>query len=174
MSGYLDQYGAGEDQRNRIVLRSVIGLIVIAILATLGWYIFENHHQEGLAKQLVGSLKSGDYQAAYRAWGCANPAKDCSGYSFRNFMEDWGPDSGKGPDEFGPPDKSALALTESESCNNGVMLTVNVNPRRVEKLWIDRDSDRIGFSPWPICPHKSPYAIMVQRTLGPLRKPLLQ
>jgi hypothetical protein len=173
MSGYLDQYGAGEDQRNRVVLRSAIVIVVVAVAGTLGWYLFENHHQESVVKSLIAGLRSGDYQAAYRAWGCAKPS-DCSGYSFQSFMEDWGPESGKGPDQFGPPDKNALQLTDSESCNNGVMLTVNVNPKRVEKLWLDRDSDRIGFSPWPLCPHKSPYAIMVQRTLGPLRKPLLR
>ena len=173
MSGYLDHYGAGEDQRNRAVLRSAIAIVTVAVLGTLGWYLFENHHQESLVKDLVAGLRQGDYQAAYRAWGCHKPA-DCSGYTFQSFMEDWGPESGKGPDQFGPPDKNVLQVTDSESCNNGVMLTLNVNQKRVEKLWIDRDSDRIGFSPWPVCPHKSPYAVMVQRTLGSLRKPLLR
>jgi hypothetical protein len=173
MSGYLDQYGAGEDQRNRVVFRSAAAILAVAILGTLGWYLFENHHQEGLVKNLVSGLRSGDYQSAYRAWGCAN-LKDCSGYSFQSFMEDWGPESGKGPDQLGPPDKATLELTDSESCKDGVMLTLNVNPKRVEKLWVDRDSDRIGFAPWPKCPAKSPYAVMVQRTLGKLRKPLLR
>ena len=85
-------------------------------------------------------------------------------------MGDWGP-GGNAPD--GAPDLSVLALTDSESCNNGVLLTVNVNGRRVEKLWVDKNQDSISYSPYPICPHRNPWAIMLHRTIGKLRKPLL-
>ena len=173
MAGYLDHYGAGEDQRNRVVLRLALGIIGLAVVGSLSWYVFENHHQEGLVKDLASALRKGDFQAAYKAWGCKGPG-DCSGYSFQSFMEDWGPESGKGPDQLGAPDKEILEVVESETCNNGVLLTLNVNRKRVEKLWLDRDSDRVGFSPWPLCPHKSPWSIMVQRTFGKLRKPLLR
>ena len=173
MAGYLDHYGAGEDQRNRVVLRSALGIVIVAIVGSLSWYLFENHHQERLVKDLVASLRKGDFQAAYRAWGCKTPT-ECSGYSFQSFMEDWGPESGKGPEQAGPPDPGVLQLVESETCNDGVILTLNVNRKRVEKLWLERSSDRVGFSPWPLCPHKSPWAIMLQRTLGNLRKPLLR
>ena len=173
MSDYLEQYGAGEDERNRKVLRFAIATLLLAVTGSLSWYLFENHHQESVLKAMVAGLRAGDYQAAYRAWGCSKPT-DCSAYSFDSFMEDWGPESGKGPDQFGPPDKAILRITDSEACNNGVMLTLNVSRKRVEKLWIERDLDRIGFAPWPKCPAKSPYSVMVQQTLGKLRKPLLR
>jgi hypothetical protein len=67
-----------------------------------------------------------------------------------------------------------IGLSDSESCNNGVILTLEVNRTRQEKLWVDKDNDRIGFAPYPICPHKSPFAIMAHRTIGQLRKPLLK
>jgi hypothetical protein len=44
-------------------------------------------------------------------------------------------------------------------------------------LWVDKNSkqnDTINFAPYPICPHKSPFAIMIHRTVGRLRKPLLK
>ena len=54
------------------------------------------------------------------------------------------------------------------------MLTVQVNPNRVEQLWLDKGSDLISFAPFPICPQQIPYEIMAHRTLGKLRKILLQ
>lgn len=111
-------------------------------------------------------LKAGDYQAAYRDWGCT-AEKSCPSYNFEKFMEDWG-------SKTAGPDPSVIGLSDSESCNNGVILTLEVNRSRQEKLWVHKDSDRIGFAPYPICPHKSPFAIMAHRTIGQLRKPLLK
>jgi hypothetical protein len=85
-------------------------------------------------------------------------------------MSDWGPTGF----DANPPDPSILGITDSESCNNGVLLTLSVNRSRTEKLWVDKGSDSISFAPYPICPHKSPFAIMIHRTIGTLRKPLLR
>jgi hypothetical protein len=165
MSSYLDQYGAGEERRNQILGWSIAGILIAAVLGLLGWYLTENHHQESVIKAFARDLRSGDFQSAYRDWGCTATQK-CSGYSFDNFMQDWG-SKGNGPDP------AVIGLTDSESCNNGVILTLRVNSKREDKLWLDRDNDRIGFAPYPICPHKSPFAIMAHRTVGQLRKPLL-
>ncbi len=169
MPGYLDQYGEGEEQRNRIVFRSVAAIVIIAIVAALGWYLLKNHHQESVVKTFVNAIRHGDYQAAYRDWGCT-PEKPCSGYTFNSFMSDWGSSAPRDA----APDPAVLGITDSESCNNGVLLTVSVNRARTEKLWVDKDGDAISFAPYPICPHKSPFAIMIHRTIGVLRKPLLR
>jgi len=167
MPGYLDQYGEGEEERNRLVTRIVVSLILLVVVVSLGWYLLKNHHQEGVVKTFLSAVRSGDYQAAYRDWGCVDD-KVCSGYDFNKFREDWAP-AGKDA----APDPAVLGITDSESCNNGVLLTVAVNRQRVEKLWVDKSGDRISFAPYPICPHKSPFDIMIHRTVGKLRKPLL-
>jgi hypothetical protein len=164
--GYLDQYGAGEEDRNRLIIRSVVSVVVLAIVVSLGWYLLKNHHQEGVVKTFLSDVKRGDYQAAYRDWGCTS-AKPCSEYDFEKFNEDWG----RSKDA---PDPNILGLTDSESCGAGVLLTVAVNATRQEKLWVDKGSDAISFAPYPICPHKSPFAIMIHRTIGRLRAPLLK
>jgi hypothetical protein len=167
MPGYLDQYGAGEEQRNRIIIRSILAVIFVVIATSLGWYLLKNHHQESVVKTFLADVRRGDYQAAYRDWGCA-AAKPCSSYNFEKFTGDWGSAS-----KDSAPDPAVLGLTDSESCNTGVLLTVAVNAARQEKLWVDKDNDAISFAPYPICPHKSPFAIMIHRTLGRMRKPLL-
>jgi len=176
MPGYLDHYGAGEERRNRIILRSIVSAVIVCVVALLGWYLLKNHHQESVVKTFLDDVRRADYPAAYRDWGCTAD-KPCSGYSFDKFMEDWG---GKGK-AVSAPDPGVLGLTDSESCNTGVLLTVAVNGARQEKLWVDRDTnegkklaDTINFAPYPICPHKSPFAIMLHRTVGRLRKPLLK
>ena len=162
MAGYLDQYGAGEERRNRIIIRSIVTVVVLAIVAALGWYLLLNHRQESAVKNFVAAVKRGDTQAAYQIWGCTS-SRPCPDYTYDKFLKDWGP----GPEG---PDPNALALTDSEACNNSVMLTVRVNSKRTEQLWMDRTSDMISFTPTPICPHQIPYEIMAHRTLGKLRK----
>jgi hypothetical protein len=168
MPSYLDQYGAGEEQRNRLIIRSIIAVVTVVILSSLGWYLLKNHHQESVVKTFLAAVRSGDYQAAYRDWGCT-PEKPCSGYAFDKFNGDWG----RGGRDAAP-DPAILGITDSESCNTGVLLTVKVNATRQEKLWVDRRDDAISFAPYPICPHKSPFEIMIHRTIGKLRKPLLK
>jgi hypothetical protein len=165
MPGYLDQYGAGEERRNHIIAVSIISVLAVVAISALTWYLLKNHRQEGVVKAFLADIRRGDYQAAYRDWGCT-PQHPCTAYDFSKFMEDWGPKNS-------PPDPAVLGLTESESCNQGVLLTVAVNREREEKLWVDKSSDAISFAPFPICPHKTPFEIMIHRTLGQLRKPLL-
>ena len=93
--------------------------------------------------------------------------RSCRDYSYDQFLKDWGPGSNG-------PDLSTIGISDSEQCNNAAMLTVQVNPNRVEQLWLDKGSDLISFSPFPICPQQIPYEIMAHRTLGKLRKILLQ
>ena len=174
MPGYLDQYGAGEEQKESIIKRAVISVLVTAVVVGLGWYLLQDHHQEGVVKTFLQAVRQGDLQTAYRDWGCTT-AKPCTGYGFDKFLIDWGPaKTGMPANDDGPPDLAILSLTDSESCNNGVFLTVEVNSKRTEKLWVDKTSDEISFAPYPICPHRTPFQIMLHRTIGKLRKPLLK
>ena len=124
MAGYLDQYGAGEERRNRIIFRTIMAVLILAVSGTLGWYLLLNHHQESVVKSFIAALKNHDTQGAYRIWGCT-AAKPCPDYNYDKFLQDWGP----GPDG---PDLATLGLTDSEECNNAVMLTVRVNSNRTE------------------------------------------
>ena len=166
MSGYLDQYGVGVDKRNRILAVVAISLFTTVVIAALGWYLLKNHHQEAQVKAFLVALKRGDTQGAYRLWGCL-PEKPCAGYGFEKFQEDWA-------SKNNPTDPAVFGILDSESCSDGVLLTVEVSSSRTEKLWVEKATDGIGFAPYPICPHKSPFAIMLHRTIGTLRKPLLK
>jgi hypothetical protein len=174
MSGYLDQYGAGEERRNRIIARTIVGTLTMVIVTALGWYLLEHHHQESQVKTFLAAIRRGDYPAAYQAWGCT-PQSPCKAYSLKAMMEDWGPQATSGtPPRSAAPDPAILGIVDSESCNNGVLIKVAVNNTREETLWVETDHDGIGYAPYPVCPRKNPFAIMLHRTVGKLRKPLLR
>ncbi len=166
MSGYLDQYGSGEEERNRLVGRLFGALIGVGIAGALGWYVFQFHHEESVVKTFVAAVRKGDYEAAYRDWGCT-AEKPCRGYSMESFLRDWGPNGSA-------PDPAVFGLVADEGCNNAVLFTLAVNAKRQEKLWVNQGSDEIGFAPYANCPRKNPYAVLLDRSLGWLRKPLLK
>ena len=90
MAGYLDQYGAGEERRNRIIIRSILGVLLAVVLVALTWYLTLNHHQESVVKSFIAALKNHDTQGAYRIWGCTT-SHPCPDYPYDKFMKRLGP-----------------------------------------------------------------------------------
>jgi hypothetical protein len=164
MAGFLDQYGAGDERRARIVKRLILLVLAVCVLGVLPWYLFKNHAQEGKVRELLDLLRKHDYPAAYRAWGCGDP-RSCSGYSYASFLEDWGPKS--------TADPNRLRILDSESCGSGVMLTVRANRDRQDTLWVEKSTGTISFAPDPVCPSKSFWGMAAHLTLGKLRQPFL-
>jgi hypothetical protein len=164
MSGYLDQYGAGDERRAAIIKRSVLAVVAIVLLTVLPWYIFKNHSEERRVKDFLDFLRKRDYASAYKAWGCDVP-KACDGYAYNRFLEDWGDKSTAKPDE--------LRIEDSESCGSGVMLAVRASRERQETLWVEKSTGAISFAPTPVCPSKSFWGMAAHLTIGKLRKPFL-
>lgn len=163
MAGYLANYGAGEEQREKRTRRLVIiGVIVGGVLGLylltfqtpiLERYIrvvqlLKNHKEEKRVQAFLGFLAEQDYKGAYALWGCTD-AKPCRDYTFKNFMEDWGPKGANTTAEL-------FHTTRSRSCGSGVILTVDSSGNREEKLWVQKEDLIIGFSPYPGCYAGSP------------------
>jgi hypothetical protein len=165
MAGYLDQYGAGEERRENIIKFGAIGLVLVVIFGSLGYYLLKNHSEERRGRIFVEAIRKKDYPGAYALWGCS-VASPCPAYTYDKFLEDWGPQgAGANPD--------TLKITDSESCHAGVILTVDVSPTKQEKLWVEKRSGGLGFSPFEMCPNKTPLENMIHQTVGKLRKPFL-
>jgi hypothetical protein len=164
MAGYLDQYGAGDERRAKIIKRTVAVVIAAIVFTFLPWYLFKNHSQERIVRNFLGLVRQHDYPSAYKAWGCGDP-RACDGYPYDRFLEDWG--------EKSSVDQKILRIEDSESCGSGVMLTVRANRDRQDTLWVEKSSDTISFAPMPVCPSKSFWGMAAHLTLGKLRKPFL-
>ena len=145
MAGYLDQYGAGEERRGKIIRNVVIGVVALVVVVGALYFNFHNYREEQQVKQFMGLLAGKDYKAAYALFGCTD-AKPCdSRYPFNKFMEDWGPASGHNGFE-------SARITRSRSCGSGVLLTVDYGTNQQEKLWVERGDKSIGFPPVQGCP----------------------
>src|SRR5690242_13030506 len=141
MAGYLDQYGAGEERREKLIKTTALAVILVLIAGGVLYYFFKNFRQERQAKLFFEELAKQDFKSAYALWGCTE-AKPCREYPMSEFMKDWGPQSGK----------AGGKITKSRSCGSGVILTVDYAGKPEDKLWVQRNDLTIGFSPWPGCP----------------------
>lgn len=141
MGGYLETYGAGDERREKIIKIIVISLVAIIVIGGPLMFIFYDYREENQVKRFFRLLEAHDYQAAYAVWGCTQ-AKPCSGYPMSAFLEDWGPQQ----------NVSHARITRSRSCGSGVILTVDMDTNRQEKLWVQKNDLSIAFSPFPGCP----------------------
>ena len=162
MPGYLDQYGIGDERREK---RNKLFLIIgaCALLVLFLWFFFfvwdktevlkaqpvarlaqilRNHRQESRVKNFFELLRQKDYKAAYALWGCTD-AHPCRDYAFAEFMKDWGPGS--------PHGAARYTIAKSRSCGSGVIVTVDSGPSQEDALWVQRGDLTIGFSPSPDC-----------------------
>jgi hypothetical protein len=143
MAGYLDQYGAGEERRARIIRNIVISAVAAVVLGGVLYFIFHNYRQEQQVKRFFALLARHDYQDAYQLW--VRTDSDRKGYPMAAFLRDWGPQGSH-------PDAADYRIARSRSCGTGVILTVDFPKSQQEKLWVERDTLTIGFSPLPGCP----------------------
>ena len=148
MSGYLEAYGAAEEQRaKRIHLIKTASIVIVSVIvvALIVYAIFKNHSHEQQARTFVGLLQAHSYQEAYKLWDCSD-AHPCPDYPFNKFMEDWGPKSAH-------PDQSTAQIGLSQSCGSGVVIRLDykgsVEPVTLE---IERATNIISFAPWAECP----------------------
>ncbi len=144
MAGYLATYGAGEEQRERLTKRLLLGAVILLAVVGVLYFYLKNYRQDQQVKKFFELLQKHDYTAAYALWGCTQ-AKPCPEYPFKNFMEDWGPQSSRG-------NIVSYRIRRSRSCGSGVIMTIDFGNNQQERLWVERDSLVIGFSPWPGCP----------------------
>ncbi len=162
MAGYLDHYGAGDEQREK---RNKILLIAggCALFALFLWFFFfvwdkteilrvaplarlaqvlRNHREESRVKDFFDLLQRKDYKAAYALWNCTD-AHPCRDYPFNEFMKDWGPASPRGGARY--------TIPRSRSCGSGVIVTADSGSNQEDALWVQRSDMAIGFSPYPVC-----------------------
>jgi hypothetical protein len=144
MSGYLDHYGEGFEQRAKRT-KLIVAIVLIALFGGGGIYIaLRNYRQKAQVKQFVELLQKGDYNGAYRLWGCTE-SKPCPDYPFNKFMEDWGPKSKYAQ-------IASFRIAKSQACGSGVIVTVDLGQNRNDQLWVETSDMTIGFSPMVECP----------------------
>jgi hypothetical protein len=145
MSSYLEEYGVGEERRERFWKRLALAALLLLVTGGFLYYWFRNYREEQQAKRFFELLKHQQYKEAYALWGCTD-TRPCRDYNYDRFMEDWGPQSGHDP--------SKLKVVQTRSCTGGVIQVLQWgNPKDEVYLWINREDLILSFAPWggPIC-----------------------
>ena len=142
MGGYLENYGAGDERREKIAKTAIIAAVALLVVAGLGYAFFHNYPEERQAKRFFELLQAKNYKEAYALWGCTD-ATPCRDYAMPEFMKDWGPEQ---------PPVSGVDVLDAESCGSGVIVDVDAGKAGDKKLWVERDSHTLGFPPFERCP----------------------
>ena len=145
MSGYLDNYGAAEARRGKLVKRLILSGLLILIVSTAGYFTLRTWPQERKVKQFLSLLQQSQFQEAYRLWGCT-PEAPCKYYPPEQFTEDWGPDT-----VYAKAAASARMETV-DYCGSGVVVSLSYANAQSVSLWVGRDNNLISFAPWDRCP----------------------
>ena len=143
MAGYLDQYGAGDERRMKIIKTLVISLVTLAVLGGSPSSFFTitsrsarpSASSSGSRRRITRARTSYGWRARTTAAGILSH-----------------PSCRTGVRRAGTPDVAGYKISKSRSCGNGVILTVDFAKGQQEKLWVQREDLVIGFSPLPGCP----------------------
>jgi len=144
MAGYLEQYGAGEERRGKIVKTLVISLVALIVLGGTGFFVFHNYRQEHQVKRFFCTSGAKGLPGGLRTVGAHGIGP--SRVHYERFPKRLGParrSSGR---------KRPAYLQEPflwERCDPHSRFRQRI---KKEKLWVAREDLTIGFSPLPGCP----------------------
>lgn len=142
--GYLDEYGEQEarrEQRLQQGKRVLALLLAVLVLGGVLYFWFKNYPEEKVVKGFVAALERGDYAAAYASWGC-KVESPCPNYSYKDFLEDWGPNP---PSQVGKVGSYRLGMSRERG--SGVVVPVILNDHTEKKLWVEKSTRVLGFAP---------------------------
>jgi hypothetical protein len=137
---YLADYGQADRRYEKIVRAAGYILLAAIVCGCFYWLFFRNWREERRVSQFLTLLEQQQYAEAYRMWGCTAETP-CPNYSYQKFLEDWGPQSAVGK-------INSYDVGRSYDQQSGVIILVQVNGRKIPNLWVEKDSEVIGFSPY--------------------------
>ena len=124
MGGYLQNYGAGEEHRNRIVKFIILGVLAALILSLAAYLLLHNRSEKKTVERFLAQVNSHDYKDAYVTWGCTE-AHPCRNYDYARFLEDWGPKTKA---------SSPWKIATVEGCNSFVTVNVKADGAELQSL----------------------------------------
>jgi hypothetical protein len=124
-----------EQQGSKIRRYIITGVAAIVIAFLLIWYWPGNlryYKEKDTVRRFLNDVSSGNMQQAYQIW---KPSKS---YSFKDFMDDWGPNG-----YYGPVGSYRIEReTRRSGGSNGLDVIVEVSPSKT----FPSDDDAVGQS----------------------------
>jgi hypothetical protein len=148
----LGLFDSTEEHPPSKIRRYIITCIAFVILVGLGcWYLLRYHTEKNTIRNFLITVAAGKMDEAYRIW------KPSPTYSFKDFTEDWGPDS-----YYGPVKSFRIEDTQHPTNGTGVVVVVEVSPyepfpanddfakqskTKEVRLWVEFKDQSISYPP---------------------------
>jgi hypothetical protein len=139
MGSYLQQYGAGDERRIRIIKTVVLACVIVLIVGIGAYLFFRNYPEKRTVKRFIAEVNARKYDAAYRDWGCTS-SHPCRDYDFSRFMQDWAAKV-----------SSPWSIASVDGCKTFVTVNVQASGTELQSLAVQRGTHDLSFAPAPEC-----------------------
>lgn len=148
--GLFDSTSEEPRSRLRRYLISILALVLLVTVST--WYLFRFHGEKKAVEQFFDALAAGNTERAYQIW------KPQTSYSYKDFLEDWGPAGYYGPVKSYHIEDAQKPKEEA----SGVIVIVELSPyqpfpadndpeknrrTREVRIWVETKDKSLGFPP---------------------------
>ncbi len=125
--------------------------VFVALLTGTLWYLLRFHSEKTVVRHFFDTVVAGQTEQAYRIW------KPQPGYSYKDFLEDWGPNG-----YYGPVKSFKFEDTQHPRNGSGVVVVVELSPYRPfprsdevaeqektkeVKIWVQFNDHSLSFAP---------------------------
>ena len=143
MASYLDSYGEGDEQRLRVIKRSVIAVIAAVVIAVGAYFGLQKHPRKAGSQSVFVGSKCRALPGRLPTLGVIQIPIPALNTAIKNF---W-----KTGDRNKP---GSTGISDVDGCPTGVVITVSAAGSQPAPLWVQRSDKRLSFSPWPECQGK--------------------
>ncbi len=145
-------FDSSEDPNARARRYAISGVGFLLLLAFAVWYVFRFYPEKHAAERFLDAVATGNLEGAYQLW------KPHSSYSYKDFLDDWGPTGYYGPVKS----YHILSTTAPPKGGSGVIVVVEMSPfqpfpaetdadkhRRTKevRIWVESKDKSLGFAP---------------------------
>ncbi|MGB8540187.1 MAG: hypothetical protein WCD49_00995 [Candidatus Acidiferrales bacterium] len=139
------------------ILRYIItGLVFVALVVAFIAYQLRFHAEEKTIRHFMDAVVAAKMDEAFRIW------KPAESYSFKDFLEDWGPDGYYGPIKSYHLEHMERLPDASGGASSGVVATIELSPyqpfpegndaakqskTKEVKIWVEFKDQSLGFPP---------------------------
>jgi hypothetical protein len=147
--GLLDS--TAEEPHSKLLRYSITAVVFIALLSLGIWWLLRFRTEERTVKGFFDALVAGQTEEAYRIW------KPQPTYSYKDFLDDWGPGG-----YYGPVKSYRMVSAGHPRAGTGVIVVVEVSPyqpfpsdndsikqssTKEVRLWVERKDQSLSFPP---------------------------
>jgi hypothetical protein len=147
--GLLDS--TAEEPHSKLLRYSVTTAVFIVLVAFGMWWLLRFHTEKQTVKRFLDALLAGQTEEAYRIW------KPQPTYSYKDFLDDWGPNG-----YYGPVKSYRIESAEHPRAGTGVIVVVEVSPyqpfpgdndapkqnkTKEVRIWVEQSDQSLSFPP---------------------------